>query len=106
MGAPDIGYYFPPDDASIEGISSLEILKKAAEVVAEKGFKIVNIDSTIIAEEPKVMPHADAMKAKIAEALGIRPGDVGVKATTNERMGFVGRSEGIAAMAVASVESS
>ena len=103
VGASDIGYFFPPDDASIKGISSLEILKKAAAVVAEKGFQIVNIDSTLIAEEPKVMPHADAMKAKIAEALGIEPGDVGIKATTNERMGFVGRSEGIAAMAVASV---
>lgn len=106
VGAPDIGHYFPPDDIRIKGISSLEILKKAAEVVAEKGFQIVNIDSTLIAEEPKVMPHAEAMKAKIAKALGIEPGDVGVKATTNERMGFVGRSEGIAAMAVASVTGS
>ncbi len=105
VGAPDIGFYFPPTDASIEGISSLEILKKAAEVVAEKGYQLVNIDSTLIAEEPKVMPHAEAMKAKLAEALGIEPGDIGIKATTNETMGFVGRSEGIAAMAVASVES-
>ena len=106
VGAPDIGHYFPPDDVRIEGISSLEILKKAGGVVAEKGFQIVNIDSTLIAEEPKISPYREAMAANIAEALGIDSRDVGVKATTNERMGFLGRGEGIAAMAVASVESS
>lgn len=105
VGAPDIGHYFPPDDVRLKGISSLVILEKAAEVVAEKGYQIVNIDSTIIAEEPKVMPHAEAMKVKVSEAIGVVPGDVGIKATTNERMGFVGRSEGIAAMAVCSVMS-
>ncbi|MEM7696996.1 MAG: 2-C-methyl-D-erythritol 2,4-cyclodiphosphate synthase [Verrucomicrobiota bacterium] len=103
IGEPDIGYWFPPTDASIEGISSLEILKKAAERVAAAKGRIENIDSTLIAEAPKVMPHADAMKATIAEALGLSPRDVGIKATTNERMGFVGREEGIAAMAVAAV---
>ena len=103
IGQPDIGYWFPPTDASIEGISSLKILEKAAALVREAGGRIENIDSTLIAEEPKVMKHAPAMKAAIATALGITPEDVGIKATTNETMGFVGRREGIASLASASV---
>lgn len=104
LGEPDIGYWFPPTDASIEGISSLKILEKVGQIAANKGMKIVNVDSTVVAEAPKVNPHRMAMKEKIAAALGITPDLVGVKATTNERMGFVGREEGVAAMAVASVE--
>lgn len=104
LGEPDIGYWFPPTDASIEGISSLKILEKVAQIAADKGMKIVNVDSTVVAEAPKVNPHRTAMKEKIAAALGLTPDLVGVKATTNERMGFVGREEGVAAMAVASVE--
>jgi 2-C-methyl-D-erythritol 2,4-cyclodiphosphate synthase len=104
MGEPDIGWYFPPSDASIEGICSLRILEKCASVAAEKGFRINNIDSTLIAEEPRVMKYAPQMKERIGAALGISPGQVGVKATTNERLGFVGRGEGIAAMAVACLE--
>jgi 2-C-methyl-D-erythritol 2,4-cyclodiphosphate synthase len=104
LGEPDIGYWFPPTDASIEGISSLKILEKVAQIAADKGMKIVNVDSTVVAEAPKVNPHRAAMKEKIAAALGLTPDLVGVKATTNERMGFVGREEGVAAMAVASVE--
>ncbi|MDA8633227.1 2-C-methyl-D-erythritol 2,4-cyclodiphosphate synthase [bacterium] len=103
IGEPDIGYWFPPTDESIEGISSLKILEKAAELVSEKGGRIENIDATLIAEEPKIMPHASAMKEEIAAALGIGSGDVGIKATTNETMGFVGRGEGIAALASASI---
>ena len=103
MGLPDIGYYFPPSDMSIEGICSLKILEKCASLAAEKGGVIENVDSTLIAEAPRVMKHAPAMKENIGKALGITPDRVGVKATTNERMGFVGREEGIAAMAVASV---
>jgi len=103
IGEPDIGYWFPPTEASIEGICSLKILEKAAELVALAGGRIENIDSTLIAEEPKVMKHAPAMKAAIAGSLGLEPGDIGIKATTNEAMGFIGRGEGIAAMAVASV---
>jgi 2-C-methyl-D-erythritol 2,4-cyclodiphosphate synthase len=104
LGLPDIGFYFPPTDASIEGICSLRILEKCAELAQEKGYVITNVDSTLIAEAPKVMKHAPAMKEKIAEALRIQPDQVGIKATTNERMGFVGREEGMAAMAVACVE--
>ena len=103
IGQPDIGYWFPPTDASIEGISSLKILEKAAALVREAGGRIENIDSTLIAEEPKVMKFAHSMKIAIAAALGITPEDVGIKATTNETMGFVGRREGIAALASASV---
>ncbi|MCX6855558.1 MAG: 2-C-methyl-D-erythritol 2,4-cyclodiphosphate synthase [Verrucomicrobia bacterium] len=104
MGLPDIGYYFPPSDMSIEGICSLSILEKCAALVVEKGYTLQNIDSTLIAEAPRVMKHAPQMKEKIATALGIQPDQIGVKATTNERMGFVGREEGIAAMAVACLE--
>lgn len=103
LGLPDIGFYFPPGDMSIEGISSLKILEKCAVLAAEKGAVIENVDSTLIAEAPKVMKHAPAMKENIGTALGITADQVGVKATTNERLGFVGREEGIAAMAVASV---
>lgn len=104
IGELDIGYHFPPEDDSIEGISSLRILVKCAELVAAKGATINNVDSTLVAEKPKIKPHVEAMKSNIAEALGIRPDQVGVKATTNEKMGFLGRQEGMAAMAVASVE--
>ena len=104
LGEPDIGYWFPPEDASIEGICSLRILEKCAEVAAARGFEIENVDASLVAEAPKVKPHAAAMKQHIATALGIQPDQVGVKATTNERLGFVGREEGIAAMAVACLE--
>ncbi|MFM2141488.1 MAG: hypothetical protein RLZZ476_32 [Verrucomicrobiota bacterium] len=103
MGLPDIGYYFPPNDMSIEGISSLRILEKCAALAVEKGYRIENVDSTLVAEAPRVMKHAPLMKEKIGAALSITADQVGVKATTNERMGFVGREEGIAAMAVACV---
>jgi len=104
MGKPDIGYYFPPGDAACAGISSLKILEKCRELAAEEGLKIINVDSTLIAEAPKVLPHREAMRENIGEALGIPAARVGVKATTNELMGFIGRQEGIAAMAVAHVE--
>jgi 2-C-methyl-D-erythritol 2,4-cyclodiphosphate synthase len=103
LAEPDIGHWFPPTDPSIEGISSLKILEKCAQIAADKGMVIENVDASLIAEAPKVKPHAEAMKQRIAAALGIQPDQVGVKATTNERLGFVGREEGIAAMAVACV---
>ena len=103
MGLPDIGHYFPPGDPSCKDISSLRILEKCRELAGQLGFTIVNVDSTVIAEEPKVLPHREAMRGNIGTALGIPPERVGVKATTNETMGFIGRGEGIAAMAVAQV---
>lgn len=104
MGQPDIGFFFPPGDPACKDIVSLKILEKCRELAAEAGLVIVNVDSTLIAEAPKVLPHREAMRRNIGEALGIPPERVGVKATTNETMGFVGRREGIAAMAVAQVE--
>jgi 2-C-methyl-D-erythritol 2,4-cyclodiphosphate synthase len=103
LGEPDIGHWFPPSDMSIEGISSLKILEKVCSIATAKGATIENVDSTVIAEAPKINPHREAMKQKIAAALGITADRVGVKATTNERLGFVGREEGVAAMAVACI---
>lgn len=104
IGERDIGFHFPNSDQSIRGISSLEILRRAAALVAERGGRVLNIDATLIAEAPKISPHVAAMRANLANALGLPERRVGVKATTNERMGFLGRGEGIAALAVASVE--
>lgn len=104
LGLPDIGHYFPPGDESIAGISSLEILAKCRELAAGHHATINNIDSTLIAEAPKVLPYRDAMREKIGAALGLAPAGIGIKATTNEQMGFVGRGEGIAALAVAAIE--
>ena len=104
IGERDIGFHFPNSDQSIRGISSLEILRKVAKLVAEKGGRVVNVDATLVAEEPKISPHVAAMRTNLAGALKLDPKRVGVKATTNEGMGFLGRGEGIAALAVASVE--
>ena len=101
---PDIGHYFPPGDESIRGISSLEILRRVAAILRETGAVIHNIDSTLVAERPKILPHVPAMKQNIAAALGITPDCVGVKATTNERMGFPGRGEGMCALATACID--
>jgi len=103
LGLPDIGYYFPPSDPTIEGISSLKIVAKAADLAKEMGAEIINIDSTMVAEAPKVLPHAEAMKMNLSKALGISTKLIGIKATTNETMGFLGRKEGMVAMATASV---
>ncbi len=104
MGKPDIGYYFPPGEDFCKDICSLKILEKCRELLTEENLKLINVDSTLIAEAPKVLPHRDAMRKNIGAALGIPPERVGIKATTNETMGFVGRKEGIAAMAVAQVD--
>lgn len=104
LGLPDIGHYFPPADESIKGISSLDILARCRELAAERGARVSNIDSTLIAEAPRVLPWRDAMREKISRSLGLEPGLIGIKATTNERMGFIGRGEGIAAMAVAAID--
>ena len=104
LGDHDIGYHFPPGDEQWEGISSLVILKEVRKIAEAKNAWIHNIDATVIAEAPKINPHVEAMKHAIGEALGIDWHQVGIKATTNEMMGFIGRREGIAAMAVASIE--
>lgn len=103
-GQPDIGHLFPNSDPSIRGIASTRILEKVAEILKELGFFVANIDSTLIAEAPKIAPHLPAMRAALARALGVSADQIGIKATTNERLGFVGREEGVAAMAVALIE--
>lgn len=102
-GHRDIGHLFPNTDPSIAGISSLEILKKVAQVLAEDPWEIGNVDATLIAEAPRIAPHLDAMLANIANALGVSEERISVKATTNEGMGFPGRGEGIAALATAGI---
>jgi 2-C-methyl-D-erythritol 2,4-cyclodiphosphate synthase len=104
IGERDIGHHFPNTDPSIRGISSLEIVRKAVALVTAAGGKLNNIDSCLIAEAPKIGPHIAAMKANLARVLGLDQRRVGIKATTNEKMGFLGRGEGMAATAVASVE--
>lgn len=104
IGAGDIGQHFPNSDESLRGISSIEILKRVAAVLMKKKARATNVDATIIAEAPKISPHVAAMQKKIAAAIGIAQANVSVKATTNEMLGAIGRGEGIAAMAVATVE--
>jgi 2-C-methyl-D-erythritol 2,4-cyclodiphosphate synthase len=103
-GLQDIGHCFPNTDASIRGISSLEILRRVSAIIADAGGTIINVDSTLVAEEPKIGPYVLEMRDKIAGAIGLDSSRVGVKATTNECLGFLGRGEGIAALATASVE--
>lgn len=104
IGEGDIGQFFPNTDPRWKGAPSRIFLEEAARQVALRKGRLVNVDASLIAQAPKLMPHVQAMKANIATALGLDPKKVGIKATTNEKMGFVGREEGIAAMAVASVD--
>jgi 2-C-methyl-D-erythritol 2,4-cyclodiphosphate synthase len=104
LGAGDIGQHFPNTDESIRGISSLEILKRVAKMLAEKNARVLNVDATVIAEAPRLAPHAAAMRQKIATAIGVNESDVSVKATTNEKLGPIGQGEGIAAIAIATVD--
>jgi 2-C-methyl-D-erythritol 2,4-cyclodiphosphate synthase len=104
LGEGDIGHFFPNSDPRWRGAASKLFLQEAARQVIFRQGTIINVDATVIAQQPKLMPYAAAMKLNIAEALGIHPRKVGIKATTNELLGFIGREEGIAAMAVASVD--
>jgi 2-C-methyl-D-erythritol 2,4-cyclodiphosphate synthase len=96
----DIGAHFPDTDPTIAGIASERILAHVTALVAEKGFHIVNIDTVIVCEKPKVQPHREAIRERIASILGIGKDRVSVKGKTTERLGFTGREEGIAAYAV------
>ena len=100
-GAGDLGKYFPDTDNKWKGVSSLVLLEKSGELVTERGYEIANIDTTIVAQQPKLGPHIESMTTNIAEILKINPHQVNIKATTTERLGFAGREEGIAAYAVA-----
>jgi 2-C-methyl-D-erythritol 2,4-cyclodiphosphate synthase len=104
VAAGDIGQHFPNTDESIRGISSIDILKRVRELLAEKKAHVTNVDATIIAEAPKIAPHIPAMRTIIAQSIAVDELRVGIKATTNERLGTIGRGEGIAAMAIATVE--
>jgi 2-C-methyl-D-erythritol 2,4-cyclodiphosphate synthase len=103
LGEPDIGHFFPNTDPRWRGAASKVFLVEAARLIKSRGGRLVNIDATLIAQAPKLYPHIPEMKSNIASALGISPAKVGIKATTNEHLGFIGREEGISAMAVASV---
>ncbi len=99
-GLPDIGTLFPDNDAAYKDISSLVLLARVRDRLAECGYAIGNIDSVIIAQRPKMLPHIPKMRENIAEVLGITPEQIGIKATTTEWLGFEGREEGIASSAV------
>jgi 2-C-methyl-D-erythritol 2,4-cyclodiphosphate synthase len=104
IGAGDIGQHFPNTDESIRGISSIEILKRVTELLTDKRARVLNVDATLIAEAPKITAHVPAMRQKIATAIGTSESNVSVKATTNEKLGPVGRGEGMAAIAIATIE--
>ena len=99
-GLPDIGFYFPNTDPSIEGIDSQEILKRAVAEAQEEGLRLVNVDSTLIAEEPSIGMHIAAIKQRLSQSLGIPAAAIGIKATTNEGVGDLGKGMAIAAQAV------
>lgn len=100
----DIGYHFPDTSDDTLNMDSKIILRRTIELLADKGYTLVNIDATVCAERPKLNPHIPAMKACMAEIIGCDPDDISIKATTSERMGFVGREEGMAAYAVCLIE--
>jgi 2-C-methyl-D-erythritol 2,4-cyclodiphosphate synthase len=104
LGEGDIGHFFPNTDPRWKNAPSKVFLQEAARQVAFHDGRIVNVDTTIIAQQPRLAPHIHAMKLHLSQALGLNPKRVGIKATTNEQLGFIGREEGIAAMAVASVD--
>ncbi|MDR1567861.1 MAG: 2-C-methyl-D-erythritol 2,4-cyclodiphosphate synthase [Streptococcaceae bacterium] len=100
IGAGDIGHAFPDTDMSIEGISSMTILAAVYQEMTRRGYTVVNVDATILAERPKMAPYLSEMKENIAKVLSITSAQVNIKATTSEKLGFVGREEGMASEAV------
>jgi len=104
LAAGDIGTHFPNTDPKWKGAASTIFLAEAARLAKERKATILNVDASLLAEAPKLVPHFPAMRTKIAAALGLKEEQVNLKATTNEKIGFVGRGEGIAALAVAALE--
>ena len=104
MRADDIGQLFPDNDPAYEGADSLVLLARVADLARERGYRICDCDCTVAAQAPKLAPHRQAMRQNLAQAMSVDVAQVGVKATTTERLGFVGREEGIAAWAVALLE--
>jgi len=103
-GAGDIGHYFPSTDERWSGVESSRFVHEAMRIITEMGATIANIDVTIIAQQPKLSPHREAMSASIAKLLELPPGRVNVKATTTDHLGFIGRGEGLCAMAIVLVQ--
>lgn len=105
IAAGDIGAHFPDTDPAYKGIDSTLLLRRTVELLHKRGYKVGNVDITIALERPKLRPHIDSMRARLAECMATEVDNVSVKATTTEKLGFTGRSEGIAAYAVALIES-
>jgi len=100
----DIGYHFPDKDSNFKNIDSKVLLRKTVELIAQKGYKIGNIDATVCAEQPKLNPHIPDMKRTLAGVMGVGEDDISIKATTTEKLGFTGRQEGISAYATVLIE--
>jgi len=100
----DIGTHFPPGDHKYKGISSLSLLREVGQLLKKNGYKIGNADISIAAEQPKLAPYIETMRIALADALGCTPDDIGIQATTSEKLGFVGREEGMSAWAIAAIE--
>ena len=100
----DIGTHFPPDDERWRDADSIELLRAAVRILEERNYQVVNVDVTLVLEQPKLRPHVQAMRERLADALCISPDNVSVKGKTNEQMGWVGRGEGVAGMAVALID--
>ena len=98
-GLPDIGFYFPPSNPQWRDLNSQEILKRARAEVFEAGYTILNVDTVLIAEKPKILPYLSRMRKTLSESLGISESRIGIKATTNEGLGWIGKGEGMAAQA-------
>ena len=103
-GERDIGEHFPATDPAYEDISSIELLRRVMDLIREKGFRVVNADCVLVAQEPRLSPHIAGMRDILADTMGLSADRVGVKATTTEGMGFTGRGEGIAALATVLIE--
>jgi 2-C-methyl-D-erythritol 2,4-cyclodiphosphate synthase len=104
LGEGDLGCHFPDDDPAYHDISSQEILKRISSMVKDRGYRVVNVDSTIVAERPRMVPHTSKMREVLSTTLGIPSADISIKATTMEKLGSIGREEGIAAMAAVLLE--
>lgn len=102
----DIGFHFPDTSSEFKSIDSKKLLSKVVELVRAKGYEIGNVDTTLVLEQPKINPHIDAMVKVLSEVMGINPDDISIKATTNEKLGFIGREEGVTAYAVALISKS
>lgn len=100
-GLPDIGHFFPDTDQRFQGADSLKLARHVAETIRDKGWSIENLDLAVMAEKPRLAPHIETMRQRMARAFQVEPDQIGIKATTMEKLGFVGRSEGIAALASA-----